>query len=209
MTTDFYLLADEIAGIHKIDDDSDYTAKAKKLVKLDAVDHGISHAVAGIRPSALGGVGRTAPVQHGTMEISRTFDPSSIQILTAHLKGDVLKLVHLFGARVLKSDGDRYPQPVLHIVMSNVIIANYHYTMFEDGTSETIVLKYSSIGWRFRAIQRGKSDDTPSNKWAECWWDGKKNTNTKDDAFTTTVLDANKHFESAGYKAKPGGLPGL
>lgn len=201
MAIELYMLADQVPGIHKIDSESDFATDQKKFIRLETFAQGISRPAALIRPSALKAGIRAARVEHGNIVATRKFDPSSMALMQAHVQGLTLSSVHIFGCRVLKDpkSKDRKPRPLLHVMMSDVVIAEFDYAVMSESASETIEFRYSSIGWRLRSVERGSAtDDTKS--WTECWWNGKKNEATRDeDVFTAAMLNTDKVFDDAGF----------
>ena len=212
MSIEIYMLVPKVGavagvpGIHKIEKDSDFDAKEGKFIKLESFSQGLPRAVAPIRPSAVPGGTRASPVEHGHLVVSRNFDASSMQLMKAHVGGLMLGVVHIFGCRTLNDAAtkSRKPIPLIHVLMADVVIANYQYSVGGESAAETLELRYTSIGWRLRSVKRGSAVDKVSS-WGDsaCWWDGKKNTATQDTvAFTDAMLNADTLFKTAGFDNK-------
>jgi type VI protein secretion system component Hcp len=188
MALEIYLHSDKIAGIHPILGDK-VVAKTEKLIKLDSIQHGISRPVANIRPSTIG-VPRSFQLEHGFLTAVRRFDVSSINLIKAHMEGIPLPLVHILCCRILKKKDEVRPQAVIHIAMTDVLIADYAYAIGES-TSETIRLRYSSIVWQCRPVPGGASIE-PTKDWIAATWDGVANSGKDDSPQSKAILDKMK-----------------
>lgn len=202
MPLEIYLFSPDVPGIHAVDAASEYAAKPEKMIRLEAFQHSLSLPVADVRPSVLGGLPRLGHAEHNLMSIQRKLDPSTIELMKAHTAGTLLTVVHIFGCRLIETSDTRVPCPILQILMSNVLITDYQYELSGETATETLALRYSSIGWRIRPIKRGT--DTPGT-WAECWWDGTKNTTTQATALGNPgapgdASNPKKIFEEAGFE---------
>ena len=204
MAIEIFMHAEEVPGIYKIDDKSDFKPDKNKFVRLESISQGITRPIDPIQPSAFKSGIRTSRVEHGHIIATRSFDASSIQLLKAHTMGIRIKRAHIFGCRTVAcSDATGKKQyrefrPLIHIVLSDVVIADYQYAINDDAASESLGFRYTSIGWRLRSIKRGSSSDELGN-WSECFWDGAKNEGSDkvpDELLTKT---ADKLFEDAEY----------
>lgn len=201
---------DQVPGIHPVLDKDGVKHEDTKLVKLQSVQHATSRPIANIRPSALGDSHRTFPLEHGCLIATRRFDVSSINLLKAHMAGAPLDIVHILCCRMLKKKDDVLPQAVVHIVMSEVLIADYAYAL-GDSTSETISFRYSSILWRSRPVPRGSSAEL-KNDWVQAHWDGCANSGKSECPAISAILGNVKPdgavdnpdtiLQTAGFKTK-------
>jgi type VI protein secretion system component Hcp len=205
MSIELFLFSEELPGIHAVEADSEYKPDVEKFIKLESVQHGINRPVANFRPSAFSGAFRMGQLEHGCISASKKFDSSSISLLKAHLGTIEIPLVHIFGSRVVVTNGEeatRCQRAVLHIQLSDVVIADYQYCLDSDAAEDTFQLRYASIGWGVCPVKHGKEDRASSWYWS--WWDGKKNLAQKDEdaGFQDNkdkATNADAMFKAAGF----------
>ena len=148
---------------------------SQKMIAIQSYSHSVSMPVSPMRPSVGADASfRRSYCQHGLFSVVKGFDRTSTRLFEASTNGIVFPNVAIYACSQSFSSAKKSSEakPMLTIILTDAIIADFSYGFSDGWQVETIGFQYASIGWE----SKWPDPETGNESNLEpVGWDGREN----------------------------------